>query len=95
MNSTQTQRDSYHSLPCKALNNGQKAIMSAFTDAKTCYSRNQLERVTGLRINVICPRVNELIAARHLVIRGVRKDPQTNKSQELLGLPVAVQLELI
>ena len=95
MNSTQTQRDSYHSLTCKALTNGQNAIMQAFKDAKTCYSRKDLVTVLSKPINVICPRVNELLAAKKLAIRSTAKDPVTRKTVELLGLPVDVQLELI
>ena len=95
MNSTQTQRDSYHGLACKDLSNGQKAVMQAFKDTSTCYSRNQLEKVTGKRINVICPRVNELIAAGRLVVRSECLDEFTKKTVQVLGLPVPVQLELI
>ena len=94
MNSTQTQRDSYHSLTCKDLSTRQKQVMQAFKDDRACYSRRDLVAIVGLPINVICGRVNELMAGRKLVNRGTAKDPITCKVVEVLGLPVMRQKNL-
>lgn len=42
-------------------------------------SRADLAQRTGLKINVVCGRVNELIASGAVVENGTKRDPSTGK----------------
>jgi hypothetical protein len=87
-NVSKTSLAAYHSLPDLAyLQPKEQAIMGLFNTPETRYSRQQIARITGMPINVVCGRVNSLVETRGLLKSyGTRLDPETKKSQELLGL---------
>ena len=69
----------------------QRLVLAAFHRVETTLTRQQLAAALGWGINVVCGRVNSLLAKGALAVRGSRMDPATRKRQELLGLPVADQ----
>ena len=73
----------------------EKQVMNAFADTTVTLTRQQLVQAAGMPINCVCGRARALLDRRVLSVRGVRIDPNTHKTQELLGLPVAVQMELV
>lgn len=48
-------------------------------------TRQEIARSTGLRINVVCPRVKELLNGGHIKIVGERPCTITGHAAELLG----------
>ena len=91
-----TKSESFHSLPVREyLQPSETRIIALFHSHKLTLSRKQIAALTGLELSAVCGRVNSLITNKRLVARGERKDPITGKFQELLGLPVPVQLDLL
>lgn len=57
-----TSIDAYHAMTSRDLNRGKQRVLDAIQPGQD-YSRTEIARVTGLAINVVCGRVNELIEA--------------------------------
>lgn len=95
MRATDTQREAFHSLSPEAyLAPKERQILNAFYDQTVRLTRQQLERITGMRLSGVCGRVRSLLDKGQLEIVGEEKDPQTGRQQELLALPKR-QLELL
>jgi len=89
---TETQREAFYTLPVAGyLQPKEKLVLSAFNQPETTLTRQQLAGMLGWGINVVCGRVNSLLAKKALAVRGTRVDPATHKRQELVGLPVMAQ----
>ncbi len=50
------------------------------------YTRQEISRKTGLSINVVCPRVRELLDANLLRIQGHKACPYTRRNVEAINL---------
>lgn len=61
---TETSLQAYHGLPARQLMSQADRIMAAVD--KGCRTRNEIARSTGMPINAVTGRVNELIAAGRL-----------------------------
>lgn len=48
------------------------------------FTRNEIAERSGLRINVVCARVNELLKEGYVAVNGTRIDPHTKMSNEVL-----------
>ena len=95
MRATDTQREAFHSLSPEAyLAPKERQILDAFHDQTVRLTRQQLERVTGMRLSGVCGRVRSLLDKQALEVVGESRDPQTGKLQEVLALPKR-QLELL
>ena len=95
---SETKSESFHSLAVRDyLQPAEKRVISIFYNRPLEFTltRKQIAVMTGLELSAVCGRVNSLITNKRLVARGERKDPFTGKNQELLGLPVPVQLDLL
>ena len=68
--------------------------MAVFESPSTTMTRQKISERTGMAINVVCGRVRSLLDKGVLTVRGTAIDPQTRKSQELLGVPVYGQQAL-
>jgi 5-methylcytosine-specific restriction endonuclease McrA len=91
-NVSETSLEAYHSLSVKHdLQPKERAVLSVFGGPADTYTRQQLADKACMPINVVCGRVNSLVAKKALCVRGSRVDPLTRKRQELLGFPVAEQ----
>lgn len=58
------------------------SIVNALRSCGTPMSRTELELITGLRVNQITGRVNDLIAANVLKVAGTKKNPATGREVE-------------
>jgi hypothetical protein len=94
-NVSETSREAYYSMSVKhELQPAERRVMSVFKGNADTFTRQQLVDVVGLPLHSICGRANSLLAKKVLCVRGSRVDPVTKKRQELIGLPVDVQLSL-
>jgi len=84
---TDTSLEAFYSTPALTLQEREKQIMAVFKSTDDAYTRQQLERIAGMRINAICGRVRSLLDKGALVVRGELKCKTTGKYRELLGLP--------
>ncbi len=98
----ETSLDAYRSTPARELNRREREVMALFTNTEMAISRKQIFEILQKKLGDDAPgeggvtgRVNALVAANRLAHRGERIDPKTRKPQELVGLPVAEQLELL
>ncbi len=92
---TDTSREAFRSLGARDyLQPKEREVMSAFESPSTAMTRQQIAVRTGMAINVVCGRVRSLLDKGVLTVRGTAVDPQTRKSQELLGVPVYGQAQL-
>jgi hypothetical protein len=80
--------------PADYLQPKERELMAAFTGPEVRLTRQQLSERTGMALSGVCGRVRSLLDKQELTVRGERKDPNTGKPQELLGLPVFEQVEL-
>ncbi|WP_241300531.1 hypothetical protein [Burkholderia stabilis] len=86
---SETQQESFHSIPVVELSAKQQMVMDCFDSPETLLTREDISARTNLKLSSVCGRAHELLVAKRLVKRGTRKCAATGKSQELLGLPVA------
>ncbi|MBR8221276.1 hypothetical protein [Burkholderia ambifaria] len=86
---SETQQDSFHSIPLAELTAKQKMVMDCFDSPMVLLTREDISARTNLKLSSVCGRARELLDAGRLAKRGSRKCTATGKSQELLGLPVA------
>lgn len=92
---SETSREAFRSLPVAAyLQPKEEQVLQVFRGAADTFTRQQLVDAVGMSINAVCGRANSLLAKKVLCVRGFHVDPHTRKRQELLGLPVAGQVEL-
>lgn len=97
-----TSKQAYRGLVHSNLPDREREVMALFTDFDVVLSRKQIWKLLVKRQGDkapgeggTCGRVNALIGKRKLLVpRGERIDPNTNKLQELVGLPVAIQVPL-
>jgi len=93
---SETKSESFHSLDIREyLQPSETRIIALFYQSDITLTRKQIASLTCLELSAVCGRCNSLITNKRLVARGERKDPITGKNQELLGLPVPVQLDLL
>lgn len=92
MTARDTSVDAYHGLGPKL---GQQAarIVSHVTAYGGDFSRTELSRATGISINAVCGRINELVTAGVLVESEPRQCSVTGKRVHPVMLP-AVQMSL-
>ena len=71
-----------------AINKQHHKILCAMArrNSRFGYTRQQLVKKTGMPINVITPRVRELLDLKKLQIIGTKKFPITTKNVEALQL---------
>ena len=86
---SETQQDSFHSIPLADLTAKQKMVMDCFDSPETLLTREDIAARTNLKLSSVCGRARELLDAERLAKRGKRECTATGKSQELLGLRVA------
>jgi len=86
---SETQQDSFHSIPLADLTAKQKMVMDCFNSPETLLTREDIAVRVNLKLSSVCGRARELLDAERLAKRGKRECTATGKSQELLGLPVA------
>ncbi|MFJ2989977.1 hypothetical protein ACIPF8_19090 [Collimonas sp. NPDC087041] len=97
-----TSKQAFRGLINSNLPDREREVMALFTGYDVELSRKQIwkqlcaqqgDRAPGE--GGTCGRVNALVNVKKLLVsRGERIDPTTGKPQELLGLPVANQLQL-
>lgn len=84
--------EAYHSAK---ITQGQRRVLAFLTQHQgKDFTRNELARESGIPINVICPRVNELIAAGVLeerVRRGCRFSGKQAHPVRLVPVQVAME----
>lgn len=86
---SETSREAFHGIRREGkLQPMQQEILNALKDGHL-YTRKQLRHVTGMELSSVCGRVNSLLAAGLIDVRGEVRDEKTGKMQELLGLPKA------
>lgn len=93
MNCAETSIVAFHSLSvAKYLQPREKEVLAVFgrTPGKA-YTRKQIAYLTGLELSCVCGRVRSLLDKKALVVAGRTLDTISNKSQELLSLPVLTQ----
>lgn len=56
------------------------------SDPGQTYTRQQLSQMSGMPINIVCGRINELLEKKYLEVIGTTRCPTTNKRQQLLRL---------
>lgn len=90
MHASQTQLDAYHDISPKHKSETQQRIIDAFAgDSRVLMTRDELAAATKLPVPTICGRVNELVKADLLAVRGSDKRPGKRARQQLIGLPVS------
>lgn len=83
---SETSREAFHSIRKEGkLQPMQQSILDALKGGRL-YTRKQLRDVTGMELSSVCGRVNSLLAAGLVELRGDSVDPKTGKRQELIGL---------
>ena len=88
MQAAQTQIDAYNSLSTKEISDTQQRIVDAFGgDVAITFTREELAARLSLKEQTICGRVNELVKAGMLAVRGSAKRPGHRCKQQLIGLP--------
>lgn len=86
---SETSREAFHSIRREGkLQPMQQSILDAIAGQGAC-TRKQLSRFTGMELSSVCGRVNSLLAAGLIEIKGEVRDEKTGKRQELIGLPMA------
>jgi hypothetical protein len=97
-----TSKQAYRGLAHSNLPVREREVMALFHDYGVVLSRKQIwkqlvaqqgDRAPGE--GGTCGRVNALVTVKKLLVsRGERVDPKTGKTQEVVGLPIANQLQL-
>ncbi|MDR5825856.1 hypothetical protein [Caballeronia sp. LZ043] len=91
MHASQTQIDAFHGLSSIEISDTQRRIVDLFRgDRAVTLTRDELAVAAGLGVPTICGRVNELVKAGVLAVRGTAKRPGRRCAQQLIGLPVSV-----
>ena len=86
---TDTSREAFRSLGARDyLQPKERLVMAVFESPSTQMTRQQISDAIGMRLASVCGRVRSLLDKGVLTVRGTAVDPQTRKSQELLGVPV-------
>jgi len=82
---TETSREAYRSLIHEhKLQPMQEKILELLSD-NIPRTRKEIRDATGMELSSVCGRVNALLDLHLLFIVGEKKDPRTNKYQELIG----------
>lgn len=84
----------YQSLQAEKKLSAKQALIMGFLASGKAMTRQQIVEVTGEPINSVTGRVNELLAAKRIVIRGELINPKTRKPNYLVGIPVVEQFNL-
>ncbi len=64
----------------------EEKIVRALRAAAAPLTRTELELITGLRINQITGRVNDLLVANVVKVEGTKKNPSTGREVEAVML---------
>lgn len=93
MRVAETSVQAFHSLGvADYLQPKEKEVMAVFDRVPgKAYTRKQIAYFTGLELSCVCGRVRSLLDKKALVVAGKTLDSISNKSQELLSLPVVDQ----
>ncbi|WP_144149387.1 hypothetical protein [Paraburkholderia sp. BCC1884] len=67
-----------------------QVIMDLFALPETALTRQDIADRTNMRLGSVCGRVNSLLKAERLIVRGSRKCVATGQSNDIVGLPVEV-----
>ena len=95
MRTSETQLAAFRSLGARDyLQPKEREVMRVFESPITEMTRQQIADAIGMRLASVCGRVRSLLDKGVLTVRGTAVDPQTRKSQELLGVPVCGQASL-
>jgi hypothetical protein len=84
----------YHSLQAEKKLSAKQALIMGFLSSGTAMTRQELVNVTGEPINSVTGRVNELLTAKRIVIRGEVVNQKTGKPNYLVGIPIVEQFDL-
>lgn len=83
----------YHAMAPRELSASQSRVMDVVQAGKS-YSRAEIAKATGMPLQSVCGRVNELIAAKRLEHGPQRQCSVTNKTINPVRRPVVGQLPL-
>ncbi|WP_250500575.1 hypothetical protein [Caballeronia sp. GAWG1-5s-s] len=91
MQASQTQIDAFRSLTNREISEAHVRILAVFgSDRAVLLTRDEIAARTGMPVQTICGRVNELLKAEVLAVRDTAKRPGKRNRQQLIGLPVSV-----
>lgn len=82
-----TSLDAYHAHTARDLSQGQQRVLSFIKDGRD-YTRAELAAISGIPINVICPRVSELITAGCIEPAPRRRCSQTGNDANPVRKPL-------
>lgn len=77
---------SYDEVRREGLGEKQMRVLSVMFREARAMTRNQLSALTGLQLSSVCGRIKELEDWGYVESAGTSKDPQTNKSRQLMQI---------
>jgi hypothetical protein len=91
MQASQTQIDAFHSLTSRQISDTHRRLIDTFGgDPRVTLTREELAARANMKVATVCGRVNELVKAGVLVVRGTAKRPGHRCKEQVLGLPQEV-----
>ena len=91
MQASQTPIDAFHSLTSRQISATHQRLIDTFGgDTRVTLTREELAARANMKVPTVCGRVNELVKAGVLVVRGTEKRPGHRCKEQVLGLPQEV-----